>query len=380
MVKGDYPVKLTDYQLYCLLLILVGPVAYLEAPHALVHILFANSWLAVIAATIPGLLLIQMYYYIIAKSESPFPLMLEEHLGKVTGKFLGLLYIPFFILVCSYTLRLFIEFMKMNVLPATPISVFIGLLLLVCWAAIKAGLETSARVLEIITIIGLAFSFIILFIAVANNYHPERLLPIGYLNYRSLLEATLVVAAILGKLMPILTLAFFIDNKKQSLVIMRKTVFSFIPLITLVTMGIIITRGIIPTLSRTFPVFAMIRLARIGAFIQNLDIFFIAIWILGIFGAVTIPWFMVCYTTQKVFNLSDYRFTAAPTAMIIGILSIIISRNNLELVIWGNSIIPYLYSFFLIFIPLLVFCITLFKPAPVPKSTKPEGLPNSGSA
>ncbi len=66
----------------------------------------------------------------------------------------------------------------------------------------------------------------------------------------------------------------------------------------------------------------MIRLARIGDFIQNLDIVFIAVWIMGIFGAVTIPWFMACFTTQKVFNLQDYRFLAAPSAVIIGILSI----------------------------------------------------------
>jgi len=373
-------VKLTDFQLFCILLLMVAPVAYLETPHTLVHILFANSWLAVITAVIPGLLLIQMYYYIITKSGRPFPQMLEEHLGKVAGKLLGLLYIPLFILVCSYTLRLFIEFMKMNVLPATPISVFIGVLLLVCWVAIKAGLETSARVLEIITIIGLTFGLIIVLLALANNFHPARLLPIGYLNYRSLGQGTLLVASIVGKLMPVLALAFFIDDKKRSLGIMRWVVLVFIPVITLNTMAIIITRGIMPSLSQSFPVFSMVRLARIGAFIQNVDIFFIGVWILGIFGAVTIPWFMACYTTQQVFGLRNYRFAAAPTAMTIGILSIVISRNNLEVVIWSQKITPYVYSFFFIVIPLLVFLVTLFKPMPASKSADSGDLANPTSA
>lgn len=359
---------------------MVAPVAYVETPHTLVHISHAHSWLAVLAASVPGLLLVHMYYCIIVKSTQPFPRMLDEHLGKVIGRILGALYIPFFIIVCSLTLRVFIEFMKMNVLPATPISVIIGVLLLASWAAVKAGLQSSARITEIINIIGVTFGVAIIIIALANSYHPERLLPIGYLNYKSLLTASLVVAAILGKLMPVLTLGFFIENKQQSAVIMRKVVFIFILLITLITSAILITRGIMPTLAQTFPVFSMIRLAHIGAYLQNLDIFFIAIWILGIFGSVFIPWFMACYTTQQVFNLQDYRFVATPTAMIIGVLSILISRNNLEVVIWSQKIIPVVFSLFFIGIPLLIFIITLFKPVPMTEGSETANPTEASSA
>jgi len=364
-------VKLTNFQLYCVLLILVAPVAYLETPHLLIHILYANSWLAVLAATIPGLLLIQMYHYIVQKSTQPFPLILDEHLGKTLGRIVGVFYIPFFILVCSYTLRLFIEFMKMNVLPATPISVFIGVLLLVGFVAIKTGLNNIARVLEPITLVGFSFSIIILMIALFNNFHVDRILPIGYMNIRSFGEATLFATFVLGKMMPVLTLAFFIDNKGKSQPLMRYVLLTFVPLITLTTMTIIITRGILPALSLTFPVFSTIRLARIGAFIQNLDIFFVAIWIFGIFGAVTIPWFMTCYVTQQVFNLRDYRFVAAPTAILIGYLSILISRNNLEIIIWGSQIIPWVYDLFFIVIPFILFVIVLFKPYPLTNKTEP---------
>lgn len=363
--------KLTNFQLFCLIAILVVPVAFLETPHTLIHILYANSWLAVLASVIPGLLLIQMYNYIIQKSTQPFPLLLDEHLGTIAGRIVGIVYIPFFILVCSYTLRLFIEFMKMNVFPATPISVFIGVLLMVCLVAIKIGVESIARVMEIIVFVGVIFSIAILLIAMANNFHPERILPIGYMNYKAFGKAILITIPILGKMMPALSLAFFIDDKKRTPIIMRKMLLLFIPLISLTTMGIVLTRGLMPVLSQTFPVFSMVRLARIGTFIQNLDIFFVGIWILGIFGSVVLPWFMVCYTTQQVFNLSDYRFIAAPTALIIGVLSILMGRNNLEVVIWSQGIIPLVYDFFFIIIPLLVFLITLFKPSPVNTANEP---------
>ena len=208
-------------------------------------------------------------------------------------------------------------------------------------------------------------------IALFNNFHVDRILPIGYMNIRSFGEATLFATFVLGKMMPVLTLAFFIDNKGKSQPLMRYVLLTFVPLITLTTMTIIITRGILPALSLTFPVFSTIRLARIGAFIQNLDIFFVAIWIFGIFGAVTIPWFMTCYVTQQVFNLRDYRFVAAPTAILIGYLSILISRNNLEIIIWGSQIIPWVYDLFFIVIPFILFVIVLFKPYPLTNKTEP---------
>lgn len=363
--------KLTPYQLFCLLLILVGPVAYLETPHTLVHILYANSWLGVLTAIIPGLLLIQMYQSIIIKSRQPFPRMLDEHLGKTAGRIIAMLYIPIFIIVCSFTLRLFIEFMKMIVLPATPISVFIGVLLLVSLAAVKTGLINIARVIEMIVPIGFTFAIVIMIVALFNNYHPERLLPFGYINYWSLGQATAVTASVLGKLMPVLTLAYFLDKKQQAGSILRWVLLFFIPLVTISAVSVIITRGIMPALSMTFPTFATIRLARIGAFIQNLDIFFVAIWILGIFGAVTVPWFMACYVTQQVFGLKDYRLIAAPTALIIGYLSIIICRNNLEVVIWSQKVIPWVYSLFFIAIPFILFIITLFKPYPLEAESDP---------
>lgn len=370
--------KLSEFQLYCILLILVAPVAYLELPHTLVHILFTNAWIAVLASLIPGLLLIQMYSYIINKSTQPFPLMLNEHFGKYFGWILGFLYIPGFILMCSYTLRLFIEFMKMVVFPATPISVFIGVALLVCLVAIKIGLDSLARVLEIVTLVGVAFGIAIILVALANAFHINRILPIGYMSYKAFGQATLTSAAILGKMMPVLSLAFFIDYPKQSIIIMRKVTITYVLLISFITMAVVMTRGIMPALSLTFPVFSMVRLARIGSFIQNLDIFFIGLWILGIFGSVAVPWFMVCYTTQKVFNLSDYRFVAAPTTMIIGVLSILISENNLGVVIWSQRIIPIIYTIFFIGIPFFIFLITLFKP--VPLNTAPEPSPTEEKA
>jgi hypothetical protein len=108
----------------------------------------------------------------------------------------------------------------------------------------------------------------------------------------------------------------------------------------------------------------MVRSLHIGDWVQNIDVIFIGIWILGTFAAVTIAWFMACFTAQQVLNLKDYRFLAAPSTLIIGIGALLLSRNILEVQIMGDTIIPIIYTLFFILIPLVIFIITLFKPYP----------------
>lgn len=354
--------KITNFQMYCIFLVFIGPSAVLEQPHVVLHILGINSWLGLIASVIPGLLLIGMYSYIIKKSSQPFPNILWEHFGVVPGKILAVFYIGVFFLIASYTLRLFIEFMKMNLLPGTPISIFIGVLVLVGFVAIKMGLDALARTSELVSFIGLPMAFLVILIAVISNFQIERLLPIGHVDFMSFGLGVLASTALLGKFAPVLLLGYLLPDKNKSYMVMKSLLYTYIVLITLTTLGIIITRGVLPSFRLTFPTFSMIRLARIGAFIQNIDILFIGIIIIGVFAAVAFPWFLACFTTQKILDLDDYRFLAAPSSLILGVLAILIGANNIEVVIWSRTIMPAVYAFSFIFIPLLLFISALFKP------------------
>jgi len=368
--------KISNFQLFCMLSLLTLPVAILEQPHRLLHIAYHNAWLTFIPVIFSGALLILMYSHIIKKSSQPFPLLLDEHLGKFLGRILGSVYIFIFFLISGFTLRVFIEYMKMNVLPLTPISVIIGVILLAGFVAIKTGLESIARSCEILALMIMFFAFFIIMISLTNNFHFERILPLAYLDYKTFGKGVCMATFILGKMMPVLCLAFFLPKKETARTIMNKVLFTYVPLLTLTTFAVIVTLGSIPSLNFVFPTVNMIRLARIGNFIQNLDIVFVAIWIMGIYGAVTIPWFMACFTMQKVFNLQDYRFLAAPSSVIIGILSIIISQNNLEVLIWSLHIIPYLVSIFFILIPFIIFIISLFKAVPDIPAPEPANSPD----
>lgn len=355
--------RLSNFQLYCMLLLFCAPVAFLQVGKYAIELLLNNAYLAVLLTIVPGIPIIYMFSYIIQKSSSPFPFMLEEHLGKRTGRIVGFLYMIIFLFLTSFSLRLFIDFIETNVLPQTPISIFLGLLLLCSCLAIKSGFGNFARMCEIIVILGVSFAFIIVFLSFFQHPDIQNLLPFAYIDdMSSLFKAVFMLTTEILKLMVILFLAFFIPDKKASFSIMIKVLLTFIILITSITIATIMALGAYTAKLFTFPTFVIVRIINIADFITNMDAIFIGLWIIGIFGTATLFWFMFCITTGFVFNLKEYRFLAAPSSLIIAVLALQMASNILELDIIIVHIAPVLLFVFFFLIPCLLFIISLNKP------------------
>lgn len=363
--------KISQFQIYCMLMILSLSLGFLITPKLLTEQLGNNAWLAVLAALIPASLLIYVYVAIIKKSYQPFPLLLEEHLGVKLGKVVGFLYIFFFFFTTSWATRTFIDFIESHVLPGTPISIFVGSMLFISFLGVKSGLAGMARMAEIIVYIAMPFTFLILLLTLLNNPYFHNLAPFGAnMDYYSFSRAILDSLLGLLTIFPVLTLAFYSAQPQNLAKTMFIVILSYILILTLTTLTTIIVLGGQFTNYFYFPTFVAVRMINLGEFIQNIDIIFIGIWVMGIFGRIALSWFMICYTAKGVFNLPDYRFLAAPTALIIGFTSIQLSPNIVELTqIITAYVVPLLYFAFLLLVPLLLFVITMFK-APVKQNSE----------
>lgn len=359
--------KIKPFQLYVILTLLSVPLAFLEVPRHAVSLLQQNGWLAVLGAIIPCTLFALMYLYIIKKSRSPFPLLLEEHLGSWLGRLLGFLYIPMFLLTAAINTRFFVDFIETHVLPGTPISVLVGILLLVGFVAIRGEFTAMVRGFEIILFIGMFFTFFVLAAGLLQNTHITYLYPIAYMNISKFLLASLIISAIFARIMPVLSFAFFLDSKKAVSSVLAWSVTTYILIVFLSTLVTILTLGGLNATLQTFPAFVMVTLIHLGRFVQNIDILFIGVWIMGIYASLSLFWFMGLYTSQQVFRLSDYRYLAAPSSLIIGIAAIQFADNIIELFLAKLIFIALVYGIFFIIIPFLIFLITLFK-SPVDNS------------
>lgn len=234
--------KINAFQLYCMLLVMVMPLAFLIVPKLLTSYLGNNAWLAAVAAIVPGTLIIYIYSSIIKKSRQPFPLLLEEHLGRIAGKILGFIYIFFFLLTSSFALRIFVEFIESNVLPGTPISVFIGVMLITAFAGIKSGLTNIARMTELITYIGIPFTLLMLALTLIYNPDFSNLRPFAYMSYKGFTGALVFATLPLLNMIPALTW-FRYSQQANMFKSMFQVMLSYILLISLMTISTIVVLG-----------------------------------------------------------------------------------------------------------------------------------------
>ena len=354
---------ISNFQIYCLILNSFTPLAFLIVPMVVIHDAHHGAWVAVLASALPSLLLVYVYMYIIRRTERPFPKLLEDCLGKIPGKIIGFIYILGFLFATCFTLSYFVSLIGSSITPATPLSVYFGAMLLAGYYALKTGLENISRLSEIITLLLFPIAVLLVFISMAQTPQFSFLTPVFHAGFANFSRGILYSFIIIGEMIPILTLAHFTNDRNRISRPLFAVVFIYIALMTVTTMAALMNFGPNYVNQIAFPTFKLIRSIAISDFINNIDIVFICVWITGIFTALTVKWFLTCYSIQQVFGLRDYRFLAAPTSVIIGFGTLLISRNILELQVIVHVLIPYIYGILFIIIPLLLFVVLLFQPA-----------------
>ncbi len=360
--------KINTDQITSLLILLVFPLAYLVEVQVLTDLLLNNTWIIILASIIPGYFLYYMYGQIIIKNSNPFPELLNDNFGMIIGKAIALLYSFFFFLTCGYTVRVFVEFTKSNLLIHTPISVMILVFMFLGYVGNKNSITNLARLCHIVIAIVVPFFIIITLISLIQSFRLDNLQPFLYdLNWSDILVAFFCICGILGKGMVVFIFVNFIDFPVKLKI--RSSLYKLL-IIFILTQSIhvfTITSSIgVPLLNiLSSPTLSLIRYTHIGDFVQNIEIFFVAFWIIGVFYSLSIFWFAGNFSLKLTFKLSDYRILSATTALLIALISILISPNNLGIYIWSSKIMPVLNGLFFIIIPLVLFVFSWFKPNPI---------------
>ncbi len=318
--------------------------------------------MTVLTTFFPGLLLIYVYISLLKKSSQPFPLMLEEHLGCIGGRILGVAYILIFLIVTSLYLRFFIEFLKNTVLTDTPTSLIVLLLLIPGTYAIRSGIEVLARISQVVLVVFMPLAILLLMTAATEQPDLKNLMPVGFISIQDLSYTVYMSMWHFGNLMTILTLAYFSNDRRNIPQTLLQSIVALVLFLSTAMAVSTITLGVALSSVSTFPLFEIARSASYAGFIRNTEPLFVSIFMLGIFIGVTTFWIMSCYSTQQIFRLKDYRFLASPSAVIIGFGSVLISPNTFVVFSILQYSAPLVFGFFFIAVPVLLYILLLFKP------------------
>lgn len=365
--------KISNVQLYIILVYSMATLPYILEPKIMFPLSMMASWYVPFIALLPGLLYSYIYYLLIKHSPHPFPRMLEYYWGKPMGIFIALLYVLYFALYATTTLRTFIDFQLAAINPLQPFSILLGGIVIVALYGIKKGIVPTIRALESLFLVVLAFQIFILIGAFPNMYWSNfaSLLPVKPINiiYNALHFSRYYAFGVV-----ILLFAHGMPDPSKSLSIFNKALLTTCLLISLITAAVLGTLGEVAE-DMPYSNFSMVRIINLGEFIHNLDALFVVVWLIAVFGCFFIFWAGSILTLQQSLRLNDYRPLGMASAFILAVTALSIADNSQEFLYLRLKVLVVINIVFLIVIPLLTLIVAAFrgkiKPQPQPVSSDP---------
>ncbi|MBM7566347.1 GerAB/ArcD/ProY family transporter [Paenibacillus sacheonensis] len=139
--------QLSGWQLFGMTSAFVAGTTFILLPVGLISSASQLAWLVQLWSVLFGLAVGGFWLYVASRYPGLSLVEISRRaLGKHVGGFVSLCYIVFFIQISAWVTRNMSDFMQINLMPKTPLSVFNILALLVCAYAVIKGIDTISLV------------------------------------------------------------------------------------------------------------------------------------------------------------------------------------------------------------------------------------------
>ncbi|SDN67008.1 spore germination protein KB [Paenibacillus sp. yr247] len=316
-----------------------------------------SAWISSAIAMGIGCLLVWMYNTLGGK----FPgQTINEYSEIVLGKWLGKLISLYFLLnlsvLSALVLRDIGDFVTIQLMPETPIQSIIILFLIITVMGARMGIETIGRTSEIV-LPWFLFLFIIFIILISPKIDVKHLQPLLGIDIKSIIRGAMQLLFFPYLELVLLLIVFPHVNSVKSAkkgfmigVLLGSTL-----LLTVTVMSILVL-GASDTSKHFFPSYVMAKRINIAGFLQRIEVIMAIIWFFSIFYKLVLLFYSSAISLSQLLKLKDYRPLTYPMAMILFVLSMVISPNSVQNLIYFRFIgFPYNLTFgFLIPFVLLV--------------------------
>jgi spore germination protein KB len=325
-----------------------------------------DAWIAVLMGLMGGLMVFFIYYRLFMYyPDLPLTSYVQEITGKWLGRFIGVLYIVYFLYGASRVLRDFGELLTTTIYNSTPLFVINTLMIITIIYAIHKGFEVIARVGEIF--FGIVYFTAILgmlLIVFSGLIHPGNLKPILENGLKPVLKTFLTETLTFpfGEMVVFtMLLPFLHDKKKAKLVCLSGMILSGINITITVVVNIAVL-GVGIFLRSTFPLLTTIGRIQIADFIERLDVLFMLYLVIGGFFKISIYFYAAVAGAADIFQIPNQRKIGFPLGLIVLFSSVTIASNYAEHIKEGLDITPiYLHWPFQIIIPSMLLIIAYFR-------------------
>lgn len=302
----------------------------ISLPQIIVQIGGQNSWLVPIVM-FPFLVL--LIYLIFGKKENHQETFLRIFSigtgSKIREKILLLFFSLFAVLTFVHDLRALIDFIASYLLPNTPIDMLMVLSVFVILYISMAGIEVIARINAIHFFILLIVLTLLPFLLL-NEWELANLQPLPSLKaVKSIILSVYFSLSWMGEMVLFIIIIANINPLKAA----RKAVitgtalglflFFLILFLAIVVLGTKIVR------EATYPSYILVQQINLTDFLDRLDLVIVAVWLPAFFSKLAYLLFAFNFCLSYFYKSNTNKFLL-PVGWILGFLSILLFKNNLE--------------------------------------------------
>ncbi|CAM4009005.1 spore germination protein [Paenibacillus alkaliterrae] len=335
----------------------------INIPAPLIAFAKNDAWLSlIISGTIGGLLLSCVLYL-----NKQYPgLTFVEYSRKAVGTWITyLLSIPFVSFLFHMCAGIVIDvdlFMTSSLMDETPMYIFSFIVLLAAAITAQAGIEAMARMFIIIITVMLCF-VVIIFLLALPDYHPDQLLPIMPQGIKPVLHGAYFSYGFpYAEVIVFVMLLSFVrkTNSKE----LNKSMY-----MALVMNGVILIISVVCTImmfgpmagERKYSLYQFARIIQAVDIIERIESIIAMALIAGSYMKATITLYALTLAMSQLLRLRDNRILMFPIALIIVLLTLLLSEGMTKWEETVATIHPLYVSISYVFPVLLLTLVTWIK-------------------
>ncbi|MCK9861182.1 endospore germination permease [Paenibacillus sp. ATY16] len=324
--------KVSSYQMYWIVTISsIVTTSYLPI-HLAVEQALQDSWISMALGGLAMLFVTWLTLRVCKQHEDKTLISVtKELLGTVIGKVLVLVYFLLWFRQMTMIAKGTVDFQNLVLLHNTPmIFILICMLFLVFYAVFKGGITAISRCAEIIGPILLFMLFVQLFLN-PQDMNVRRILPVyADTGWLAILSGTFNSYSYIADPSIALMLFFFAENKRTAA---RAIIWGTVTTVAwgvLATLVLIFVTGPQLAAQLVVPVYSLTKYISILNFVQNIDAFYIPLWLLAAFIKLSVCLFILSYGLSEWTGFRSWK-TIAFIVSIIWCIFYIYSNHDIRL-------------------------------------------------
>ncbi|MCJ8008314.1 endospore germination permease [Lederbergia wuyishanensis] len=356
MEKG----KISSLQMSMLMYPTIVATAILSVPSITAMYAPHDLWISPMFSAVVGFftMLISYKLYKLYPKETVIQFV-EKITGKIPGKIIGFFILLFYITTTGEIIRVYSEFIVGSFLFKTPMFVIMGTMVLLCAAAVQAGLEVLGRLAELFFPL-FVLPIVILILLLIPNYDVDNIFPILEHGIGPPLKASIVLGGWFSEFFLIIFLLPFVNDGKKALKYGLSTIAAIMVTLVFVNLTVLFVLGV-ATASKVYPLMNVGRYISYADFFENLESVIMAVWIVGAFIKISVFYYAIVLGTAQWLNLSDYKHIIWPIGILLIEFSFWSIPSSMRFFMIEIIVFPPYAIFTQLILPFFLLLIALFR-------------------